>query len=261
MEIEADIAAPAAPAVRSSARMRALFRRAVDLALPPRCLACDTPTADAHGLCATCWSGLRLIDRPYCARLGIPFSYDPGDGALSMEALADPPPFDRSRAVAVFDDVSRQLVHGLKYRDRLELARAMGRWMRRAGDELVDQADAIVPIPLHRRRLWSRRANQSALLAQEIARQGGRVFAPELLVRHRPTRQQVGFSRSERERNVSGAFRVEKNVAARLKGMRVLLVDDVYTTGATVKSATRALLRAGAAGVDVLVFARVIEEA
>lgn len=260
MKIVADTSGAERHAGRFLSAAGTLLRQATDIALPPRCLACEAPTADAHGLCAACWAEFRLIDKPYCARLGIPFSYDPGGGALSMEAIADPPPFDRSRAVAVFDDVSRQLVHGLKYRDRLELARPMGRWMRRAGGELVNEADAIVPIPLHRRRLWWRRANQSALLAQEIARASGKPFAPELLTRHRPTRQQVGFTRAERERNVSGAFRAEKGAAERLKGKRVLLVDDVYTTGATVKAATRALLRAGAEAVDVLVFARVIEE-
>jgi ComF family protein len=163
--------------------------------------------------------------------------------------------------VAIFDDVARRLVHGLKYRDRLELAAWMARWMARAGSEILAEADVVVPVPLHRRRLWWRRANQSALLAAVIADNGGKPFAPTALARIRATEQQVGLTPDQRDRNVRGAFRVPAPEAMSVSGRRVLLVDDVYTTGATVKAATRALLRAGAVGVDVLVFARVVRAA
>lgn len=245
---------------RAAAGLAGLARRAADLALPPQCLACDRPVAEHGSLCASCWSRLKPIDKPYCARLGIPFTYELGAGALSAEAIADPPPFDRCRAVAIFDDVARSLVHGLKYRDRLELARWMAGWMARAGADVLADADAVVPVPLHPRRLWWRRANQSALLAQAIAA-AGKAFAPTALLRIRATEQQVGLTPDQRDRNVRGAFRVPADRAATIAGRRVLLVDDVYTTGATVKAATRALLRAGAAGVDVLVFARVVRGA
>jgi ComF family protein len=215
-------------------------------------------TAEEGSLCAACWSRLRLIEKPYCARLGTPFAYDLGEGALSAEAMADPPPFDRCRAVATFDEVARALVHGLKYRDRPELARAMGAWMARAGTEVIANADVIVPVPLHRRRLWLRRFNQSAMLAQAIARLTGKPFAPAALTRIRATAQQVGLSQAARDDNVRGAFRVLPPEKPSVAGRRVLLVDDVYTTGATVKAATRALLRGGAIAVDVLVFARVV---
>lgn len=237
--------------------LRLLFG-AADLALPPQCLACGVPVSGHGALCPSCWSRLTLIEKPYCARLGIPFAYDLGPDALSAEAIADPPPFDRCRAVAVYDDVARQLVHGLKYRDRLDLARWMAAWMRRAGGELVAQADVIVPVPLHRWRLWRRRYNQSALLAETVARAAGKPLVPQVLRRVRATVQQVGLTAGERDRNVRGAFRVAALDQARVAGRRVLLVDDVYTTGATVKACTRALLRAGAADVDVLVFARVV---
>jgi ComF family protein len=249
---------------RGLARVRAavagLVRQATDIALPPQCLSCDAPLAGHGALCPTCWGKLRLIEKPYCARLGIPFAYDLGPGALSAEAIADPPPFDRCRAVAAFDDVARTLVHGLKYRDHLELAGAMGEWMARAGADLVASADVIVPVPLHARRLWWRRYNQSALLAQRIAAAGGKAVAPLALMRIRPTAQQVGLSSSERDKNVRGAFRVPLAGKPMVASRRVLLVDDVFTTGATVNAATRALLRAGAAAVDVLVFARVVRE-
>ena len=259
MEADGDIAlARPRPLARLVAGVSALAGEAADIALPPQCLACDRPVA-AHGsLCPSCWSKLKLIERPYCARLGTPFTYELGDGALSAEALADPPPFDRCRAVAVFDDVARKLVHGLKYRDRLELAAWMAGWMARAGSEIVATADVVMPVPLHRRRLWWRRANQSALLAMTIAEAAGKPFAPAALRRIRPTEQQVGLTPDQRDRNVRGAFRVPAEDKIAVAGRRVLLVDDVYTTGATVKAATRALIRAGAAAVDVLVFARVV---
>jgi ComF family protein len=233
-------------------------RRAADLALPPHCLACAKLVALEGSLCAGCWSGLRLIEKPYCAQLGVPFAYDLGPGALSAEAIADPPPFARCRAVAVYDEVAQRLVHGLKYQDRLELARWMADWMARAGEELLGDADLVTAVPLHRRRLWRRRFNQSALLAGTIARRAGKPHAATVLKRIRPTAQQVGLTAGERDRNVRGAFKVAPEDRPAVAGRRVMLVDDVYTTGATVKAATRALLRAGASAVDVLVFARVV---
>lgn len=229
-----------------------------DLALPPQCLACDREVGRLGGLCPVCWGGFRMIERPYCEQLGIPFAYDLGAGALSAEAIADPPPFARCRAVAHFDEVARKLVHGLKYRDHVELARWMGGWMARAGADVIAEADIVAPVPLHRYRLWMRRFNQSAALAQAVARQAGKRFAPTLLRRVRATAQQVGLTATERDKNVRGAFRVMPEERPEIAGRRVLLVDDVYTTGATVKAATRALLRGGAGAVDVLCFARVV---
>ena len=241
---------------------RALARRLLDLALPPVCCVCERPLAGETGagetgLCMACWSKLTLIERPYCERLGTPLGYDIGPGALSAAAIADPPPFQHARAVCVHDEISRALVHGLKYRDRLELGPMMARWMLRAGRALVDDADLIVPVPLHPRRLWRRRFNQSALLAGEIARIGERVLLVDGLERTRPTRRQVGLDAGERAANVRGAFRVADHQRAAIEGRRILLIDDVITTGATLNACVRALLRARAASVDALTFARV----
>lgn len=254
MSFDAEAAAPSSP----KTWVRAMLAGLADIALPPQCLSCGRPLATHGALCPACWGKLRLIEQPYCVRLGTPFPYDPGEDSVSLEALADPPPFDRCRAVALFDDVSRSLVHGLKYRDHLELAAWMGEWMARAGTELTAEADIILPVPLHPRRLWWRRSNQSALLAAEIGRRSGRRVETTALLRVRATEQQVGLTADQRDRNVRGAFRVHPKAKTALAGRRVLLVDDVYTTGATVKAAARTLLRAGASAVDVLVFARVV---
>lgn len=245
---------------RLPAGMKAAATGLADLALPAQCLACQRYVARQGGLCPTCWSDLRLIEKPYCVQLGIPFAYDLGANALSAEAIADPPPFDRLRAVARFDTVARSLIHGLKYRDRTELARWMGAWMARAGEDVVTEADLVVPVPLHRWRLWRRRFNQSAVLARALADTASIRLASMALLRVRSTAQQVGLSANERDRNVRGAFRVASAMLPEIAGRRVLLVDDVYTTGATARAATRALLRAGAAGVDVMVFARVVRD-
>ena len=233
-------------------------RLALDIALPTLCVSCREPVA-GQGVCATCWAKLSFIGPPFCPRLGIPFVYDPGPGLLSMEAIADPPAYTRARAAVRYDDVARTLVHALKYQDRTDLAPAMGRWMARAGYELLDEADVLVPVPLHWRRGWSRRYNQSGALARVIARQNGVPVARDALRRVRPTQQQIGLSRSQRASNVQGAFKVAAEQKSEIQGRRVVLIDDVLTSGATVDACARALLRAKAAQVDVLVFARVVD--
>src|SRR6202166_3074820 len=233
-------------------------RLALDIALPTLCVACREPV-DGEGVCAKCWAKLSVIAPPYCPRLGIPFVYDPGPELLSMEAIANPPAYARARAAVRYDDVARTLVHALKYQDRTDLAPAMGRWMARAGRELLEGADALVPVPLHWRRGWSRRYNQSGALARVIERQSGVKVVSEALQRVRPTQQQIGLNRSQRATNVQGAFKVAGGRQSDIAGRRVILVDDVLTSGATVDACARSLLRAKAAAVDVLVFARVVD--
>src|ERR1700758_5550118 len=221
-----DLAAtiPATRLKRAAGAVRAVLRAGLDLALPRLCAACREPV-DGPGLCPTCWSKLSFIRRPYCERLGIPFVYDPGPGILSLEAIADPPAYQRARAAVRFDEISRALVHALKYGDRLDLSPMMGRWIGQAGRELLAEADALVPVPLHWRRLWAWRFNQSAMLAAAVSRQTGVPVAAGALKGVKPTAQQVGLSRTERTANVQGAFRVPDDGKAVVTGRRLVLID------------------------------------
>ena len=179
-----------------------------------------------------------------------------GEGVLCAKAIDDPPAYARARAVACFEEgPARTLIHRLKYSDRLELARPMGLWMARAGREILAEADILAPVPLHVTRLWRRQFNQSAALARIVAKACGKPVALDLVERVKATRPQVGLTRAQRAENLEGAFRCRPGAPA--QGRRVVLVDDVLTTGATANAAARALLKAGAKAVDVLVFARV----
>ena len=238
--------------------LRRLGRGVLDLLYPPTCLDCGAPIAAADALCPACFAKLRPITAPYCPRLGIPFQHDLGPDALSAEAIADPPPFERSRSAVLYNEVARAVVARMKYGDRPELAAFCARMMYRAGHELWGDDAVLVPVPLNRWRQLSRRYNQSTELARMLGRLTGIGVAPSLVARHRHTRQQVGLSREARHRNVAGAFRAHPDLVARLRGRRVILVDDVITTGSTVAAITRTLLKAGVEKVDVISFARVV---
>jgi ComF family protein len=229
-----------------------------EILFPPTCPGCRHQIAEPGTLCGQCWPKLRFLERPWCPVMGTPFAHDMGDGFLSAEAIANPPPFQRARAAVAYTGVARQMVQGLKYNDATGLAPWMARWMLRAGAELLADADVVIPVPLHWRRFLWRRFNQSAELARAVARLSGKPFEPLAVTRVKVTRQQVGLGQTAREDNVRGAFRVRPEHDILVRGRRVLVVDDVYTTGATVSAVARSLKRGGAAAVDVLTFARVL---
>ncbi|WP_339764767.1 ComF family protein [uncultured Hoeflea sp.] len=227
------------------------------LVYPPVCSGCGKMVGQPAGLCPQCWATVRFIERPYCEITGVPFDHDRGEGLVSPEAIAHPPAYAKARAAVFHDGVARKIVHGLKYSDRADLAAMMAAWMIRAGRDVVDDSDVVIAVPLHRSRLFARRYNQSAELARSLARLSGKPFLPGVMRRIRATRQQVGLGLRARQDNVRGAFSIKPEQVQRILGLKVLLVDDVLTTGSTVEAATRALLRAGAGQVNVLTFARV----
>ena len=239
------------PAAQLPARRR--FLRALsDIVIPPACIGCQTPLVDGNALCPTCWRGIRFIRSPVCDRLGTPLPYDTGEKTVSAAALAHPPDYDRARAVAHHAGLMSRLIAGFKYADRQEARALLARWMTSAGEELIKDADLIVPVPIHPWRLFRRGYNQSAVLAKAIGRLNGKPVSVSLLVRHKLKRPQVGLKGADRRKNPRGAFKVRNARTKPLAGKRVLLIDDVITTGATVNACARELRAAGAKAVDVL---------
>lgn len=228
------------------------------LLFPPLCAACREPVGTEGGFCADCWGQLTFLDGPACACCGTPFPVHAGEGSLCAACLWHPPAFSKARAILAYDPDSRAAILALKHADRLELVPDFARWLGRVGRPLLEDCDLIVPVPLHRSRLWQRRYNQSAELARRLARDWGRAFDPLALLRTRRTASQgVMPSARARRRNVLSAFRVPD--PPRVLGRKILLVDDVLTTGATAEACARALRRAGAADITVLTLARVVK--
>jgi ComF family protein len=231
---------------------------ALDLLFPPLCLACRAPVGSEGGFCAACWNAVIFLDGPACTCCGTPFPVDPGPGSFCAACLARPPAFTCARAILAYDAESRGAILALKHADRLELVPGFTRWLGRVGGPLLAGTDLIVPVPLHRGRLWRRRYNQSAELARRLARDWNRAYDPLALIRRRPTLSQGAMpSARARRKNVLSAFRVPE--PGRVGGRRILLVDDVLTTGATAEACARALKRAGAADISVLTLARVVK--
>lgn len=241
------------------ARLPLPLRRLVDSVLPPRCIHCRALVHRETALCAECWPLFGFLAPPLCQCCGFPFEYDPGPThALCAACAARRPLFERARAVLVYGEQSRRLVLDFKHGDLTWPAPAFGRWLARAGVDLVAEADLAAAVPLHRSRLFARRYNQAAVLALALGRETGLAVQPDLLVRSRPTPSQGRMSPAARRRNVRGAFAVRPGAVGCVEGRRVLLIDDVLTTGATAEECARTLLRAGAAAVDVLTLARVV---
>jgi ComF family protein len=241
---------------KPGSRAAALFGRALDLIFPPQAL--DGPGApQSPGLSAEAWGRIRFIAEPACDGCGAPFEYDIGERCAACQTR--PRAFARARAACLYDEASRDLILKLKHADRTDLAGLFVNWISRSAADLLADTDAVVPIPLHRWRLLGRRYNQAAEIARPLARRAGAAYLPDALVRVRHTESQGGKSGSGRRRNVAGAFRVAPARRRRVEGRRILLIDDVLTTGATAEACARALLAAGASAVDLAVAARVRE--
>lgn len=252
--------------VAAAAGLRRLGILALDALFPPACLTCEAPVAEQGGLCPACFGALSFVTPPHCLCCGVPFAHDAvGEaqegGHTCPACTARPPAFLLARAALRYDSGAKSLILPFKHRDRTELAAPLARLMLRAGRPLLDGADALIPVPLHRRRLWTRRHNQAALLAHALGRMARRPVWPTALRRTRATTPLGELGATARRAAVADAFAVPPRAARRLEGRHLLLIDDVLTSGATADGCARALLRAGAASVAVLAAARVPDPA
>jgi len=234
-----------------------LATRLADLIMPPSCLACRAPLAQHDAICAKCWADIDFIRPPVNDRLGLPLPFE-FDTTPTSSAPAHRPAYHRARAVALFSGVMREMILQLKYGDTHNARELFGRWLAAAGAELIEECDVIAPVPMHARRLLMRRFNQSAILANELARISDRQASPQLIKRTRATRSQVGLTSAERRRNLAGAFTIAPRQRKHITGRNILLVDDVITTGTTLNTCARALRQAGAARVNAVVLAIVV---
>ena len=241
-------------------RISSVLAQAIDTVLPPRCVVTGDPVEVQGMVAPRAWAALDFIARPFCESCGFPFDFDvTGEGSLCASCLADPPSYGQARAALKYNDASRDMILGFKHADKTHAVRAFIPWLRRAGVEILEQADLLVPVPLHRWRLISRRYNQSALMVQTLAKDTGISCMLDALVRVRATPSQGHLNAKERFRNVKRAFAVHPQRANEIKGKTIILVDDVYTTGATVQECAQVLLKGGAAQVHVLTLARVVK--
>ena len=234
---------------------------ALNLIAPPACPVSGDRISETGGLSGAGWREIQFIEDPVCARCGVPFAHDHGEGAICGQCAADPPSYDCARAAALYEDACHRLIVDFKHRDRTDLTPLFSRWLARVGAALVDEGTIICPVPLHRKRLFVRRYNQAALLAHAFSKTLGRGrVEPALLQRVKSTPPQQRLSAAARKRNVSGAFIVLEPMQAIVKDASIVIVDDVLTTGATLSACARVLRQAGARRIDALVLARVVKD-
>ena len=237
---------------------RSAVRPILDFALPPRCPGCGAIAGEPHRFCLDCWNELVFLGEPCCARCALPFDYGAGEDVLCGACMADPPRFDRLRAAVAYGEISRKVALRLKYGGRPGLAETIARFMARHLDAPADPL--LAPVPLHRWRIWRRGYNQAALIAAALAKQAGLEARLDLLVRIKATPPLKGMGPRERREAVRGAFRISGRHKDSIRGRSVVLIDDVYTSGATANACARILKRAGAGEVNVLTWARVVKQ-
>ncbi len=230
----------------------------LDKLLPPQCSRCSCRTADSHKLCGDCWEKIRFLDNPQCQLCGWPFEFETKDHFLCADCSRQPPLFTKGRSALQYDDITRHMIIKFKHGDGVYLSKTFATLMKKASGDVFEEADILMPIPLHRWRLFRRGYNQSALLVKNLAKLSKIPAAYHVLCRHKSTKSQEGLSRKERLMNMRNVFCVPEKKKRLVQNKVIVLIDDVWTTGATLTEACRTLLSCGAREVRVLTLARVI---
>jgi len=236
-----------------------ILQKGLDFVLPPLCFGCREAVETQGGLCVSCWSTLKFITQPQCGLCGFPFPHEMPKGVLCGACHQKKPTYDRALAVLAYNLASRPLILSFKHGERTEGLKTMAGWLKTTAEDLLKVTDLIIPVPLHPRRLWLRRYNQSALLALALGEASGKAVDVMGLARRKNTRSQGGLNRTQRRKNVYAAFKVPDKHKSQIKGKSILLIDDVLTTGATAENCAKALKKAGADNVFALTLARVVE--
>ncbi|PYF11786.1 ComF family protein [Rhodobacter viridis] len=240
--------------------VRSALRMALHTVFPPRCICCGAAVSTDYGLCGPCWRETSFISGAVCDCCGLPLPGDEAGTVLCDDCLASPRPWARGRAAFLYAGTGRKLVLQLKHADRLDLVPPLALMLARAAEPILRPKMLVAPVPLHRLRLVRRKFNQSAMLAQGLARERGLACVPDLFVRTRPTAAMEGMTRGERRTNLEGAIAVTPKHLDRIKGKHLLLIDDVLTSGSTLEATAEAALAAGASKVSVAVLARVARD-
>ena len=239
---------------------KSLLVQAMDTVLPPRCVI-SGKLVDRQGMIAPqIWADMDFITDPQCEKCGIPFGFEAEAGTQCALCLDRPPPFTSARAALKYNDASRDLILGFKHADQTHAVVAFMPWLEKSGAGMLKDADYIIPVPLHRWRLLMRRYNQAAIMAHKLSEKTKIPRLADAIKRTRSTKSQGHLKPLERHKNVKRAFEIAPKHIEKLRGKTVILIDDVYTTGATVKECTKTLLKSGAKDVHILTLARVVRD-
>ena len=233
------------------------FRHLLDFLIPPLCPICKKRVLTPHGLCSECFSKIHFIERPYCHKCGRPFEFDIPEETHCANCCQKDPTFEKARSAFVYDSFSNKLILPFKHGDRLELTPLLTNLLYRAGLDIFDEIDAVVAVPLHRYRFMKRKYNQAEVLAKSLSKKIDKPYLPSVIIRKRATKSQGHMKTAARKKNVAGAFKVKNHVL--IKNKNILIIDDVFTTGATLNECTKVLRRNGAQHIFILTLARVVK--
>jgi ComF family protein len=233
-----------------------MISRFFNIIFPPKCLNCNVIIGEVGGLCSLCFEKINFTTSPSCAICAFPFEYDLGEEALCAACINHKPAYDKAFTVFTYNEHSKELIHKFKFADQTYATPYFANWIKRAAKDALEDADIIIPVPLHKLRLYKRMYNQSALLAKAIARISNVKYNPYILKRIRNTTPQSGLSQKQRQGNVKNAFAINPKQLAAIKGKNIILIDDVMTTGATIEECCKILRKAGVSKIYVVTLAR-----